>query len=195
MRKVLVIDDHDPSRRNLAGALALSGYEVVGEGSSGKTAVALVAATTPEVVLMAVGLPDLDGINAARNIMEAIPLPIVLLTSHHDTSTIERAKQAGVMGYLIKPLRERELHPVIELAISHFHEFAELQKQNKELKKTLEARKIIERAKGILMRQQGFSEAEAFSSIQRKSMDMRKPMAEIAQAIILSEEVAKRKND
>jgi len=195
MRRVLVIDDHDPSRRNLAGALALSGYEVVGEGSSGKAAVALVAATTPEVVLMAVGLTDLDGINAARNIMEANPLPIVLLTSHDDASTIERAKHAGVMGYLIKPLRERELHPVIELAISHFHEFAELQKQNKELKKTLEARKIIERAKGILMRQQGFSEAEAFSSIQRKSMDMRKPMTEIAQAIILSEEVAKRKND
>jgi AmiR/NasT family two-component response regulator len=195
MRRVLVIDDHDPSRRNLAGALALSGYEVVGEGSSGKAAVALVAATTPEVVLMAVGLTDLDGINAARNIMEATPLPIVLLTSHHDTSTIERAKHAGVMGYLIKPLRERELHPVIELAISHFHEFAELQKENKQLKKTLEARKIIERAKGILMRQQGFSEAEAFSFIQRKSMDMRKPMTEIAQAIILSEEVAKRKND
>src|SRR5215831_10269265 len=150
MRRVLVIDDHDPSRRNLAGALALSGYEVVGEGSSGKAAVALVAATTPEVVLMAVGLTDLDGINAARNIMEANPLPIVLLTSHHDTSTIERAKQAGVMGYLIKPLRERELHPAIELAISHFHEFVELQNQNKELKKTLEARKIIERARGFL---------------------------------------------
>jgi len=195
MRRVLVIDDHDPSRRNLAGALALSGYEVVGEGASGKAALALVAATTPEIVLMAVGLTDLDGINAARNIMEATPLPIVLLTSHHDASTIERAKHAGVMGYLIKPLRERELHPAIELAISRFHEFAELQKQNEELKKTLEARKIIERAKGILMRRQGFSEAEAFSSIQRKSMDMRKPMTEIAQAIILSEEVAKRKND
>jgi AmiR/NasT family two-component response regulator len=195
MRRVLVIDDHDPSRRNLAGALALSGYEVVGEGASGKAALALVAATTPEIVLMAVGLPDLDGINAARSIMEATPLPIVLLTSHHDAGTIERAKRAGVMGYLIKPLRERELHPAIELAISHFREFAELQKQNKELKKTLEARKIIERAKGILMQRQGFSEREAFSSIQRKSMDMRKPMTEIAQAIILSEEVAKRKND
>ena len=158
-------------------------------------ALALVAATTPEIVLMAVGLPDLDGINAARSIMEATPLPIVLLTSHHDAGTIERAKRAGVMGYLIKPLRERELHPAIELAISRFHEFAELQKQNEELKKTLEARKIIERAKGILMRRQGFSEAEAFSSIQRKSMDMRKPMTEIAEAIILSEEVAKRKND
>ena len=193
MRKVLVIDDHDPSRRSLAGALAGSGYEVVGEGSSGKSAPALVAATTPEVVLMAVGLTDLDGIHAARNIMDATPTPIVLLTSHHDAGTIERAKSAGVMGYLIKPLRERELNPAIELAISRFNEFAGLQKQNEELKKTLEARKIIERAKGILMQRQGLSEGEAFSSIQKKSMDMRKPMAEIAQAIILSEEVGQRK--
>jgi response regulator NasT len=140
-----------------------------------------------------VGLPDLDGINAARNIMETTPLPIVLLTSHHDASTIERAKNAGVMGYLIKPLREGELNPAIELAISRFNEFAVLQKQNEELKKTLEARKIIERAKGLLMQRQGLSEAEAFSSIQKKSMDMRKPMAEIAHAIILSEEVGHRK--
>src|ERR1700745_2280276 len=193
MRRVLVIDDHDPSRRNLAGALALSGYEVVGEGASGKAALALVAATTPEIVLMAGGLPDLDGINAARSIMEATPLPIVLLTSHHDAGTIERAKNAGVMGYLIKPLREGELNPAIELAISRFNEFAGLQKQNEELKKTLEARKVIERAKGILMHRQGLSEAEAFSSIQKKSMDMRKPMAEIAQWIIVSEEVGQQK--
>jgi len=189
----LVIDDHDPSRRNLAGALLLGGYEVVGEGSSGKTAAALVAATTPEVVLMAVGLSDLDGINAARKIMETTPRPIVLLTSHYDPDTIERAKNAGVMGYLVKPLREHELNPAIELAVSRFNEFADLQKQNQELKKTLEARKIIERAKGILMQRQGLSEAEAFSSIQKKSMDMRKPMAEIAQAIIVSEEVGQRK--
>ena len=195
MRKVLVIDDHAPSRKNLTGALATNGYEVVGEGASGRAALALVAATTPEIVLMAVGLPDLDGVSAARKIMQATPLPIVLLTSHYDGVTIEAAKRAGVMGYLIKPLREGELNPAIELAISHFHEFAELQKQNENLKKTLEARKIIERAKGILMQRQGLSEAEAFSSIQKKSMDMRKPMAEIAQAVILSQEVTKRKND
>lgn len=195
MRRVLVIDDHDPSRKNLTGALATGGYEVVGEGASGKTAVALVAATAPEIVLMAVGLHDVDGISTARKIMQTTPLPIVLLTSHYDTGTIERAKQAGVMGYLIKPLREGELNPAIELAISHFHEFAELQKQNENLKKTLEARKIIERAKGILMQRQGVSEAEAFSSIQKKSMDMRKSMAEIAQAIILSQEVSKDKKN
>ena len=195
MRRVLVIDDHHPSRKNLVTALVKSGYDVVGEGASGKTAFTLVATITPEIVLMAVGLPDQDGISVARKIMQATPLPIVLLTSHYDPETIDRAKRAGVMAYLIKPLREGELQPAIELAIAHFQEFAALQKQNENLKKTLEARKIIERAKGLLMQRRGLSEAEAFSLIQRKSMDLRKPMVEIAQAIILSQEVTKGKDN
>jgi two-component system, response regulator PdtaR len=195
MTRVLVIDDHHPSRKNLVTALARSGYDVVGEGASGKTAVTLVATITPEIVLMAVGLPDQDGISVARKIMQATPLPIVLLTSHYDPETIDRAKRAGVMAYLIKPLREGELQPAIELAIAHFQEFTALQKQNENLKKTLEARKIIERAKGVLMKRRGLSEAEAFSLIQRKSMDLRKPMVEIAQAIILSQEVTKGKDN
>jgi AmiR/NasT family two-component response regulator len=95
------------------------------------------------------------------------------------------------MAYLLKPLREEELLPVTELAISRFEEFISLRRENEDLKKTLEARKAIERAKGVLMKQQGLSEAEAFSLIQKKSMDLRKPMAEIAQAIILTEEIRK----
>jgi len=98
-----------------------------------------------------------------------------------------------VMSYLIKPLREGELLPAIELAISHFQEFVALQKENENLKKTLEARKVIERAKGILMKRERLSEPEAFSLIQRKSMDMRKPMVEIAEAIILSQEITEEK--
>src|SRR5918995_7009997 len=109
---------------------------------------------------MAVGLPDLDGIRAARKIMQANPLPIVLLTSHHDAATVGRVKRAGVMSCLIKPLRESELLPAIELAIARFQEFVALQTENENLKKTLEARKIIERAKGILMKRQGLSEPE-----------------------------------
>jgi two-component system, response regulator PdtaR len=189
MRRVMVIDDHEPSRGNLVRVLRESGFRIVGEASSGVAGLDLASATAPDVILMAVGLPDLDGIRAARKIMQAKPLPIVLVTSHYDAATIERAKRAGVMGYLIKPLRGGELLPVIELAILHFQEFVALQKENENLKKTLAARKIIERAKGILMKRQGLSEAEAFSLIQRKSMDMRKPMVEIAQALILSQEI------
>jgi len=190
-RRVLVIDDHLPSRAFLVKALNEKGFGVVGEGASGKGALKLAQATAPDAILMSVGLPDIDGIRAAQNIMEENPLPIVLLTSHSDTETIERAKEAGVMAYLLKPLREEELLPVTELAISRFEEFSSLRKENEDLKKTLEARKAIERAKGVLMKQQGLSEPEAFSLIQKKSMDLRKPMVEIAQAIILNEEIRK----
>ena len=193
-RKVLVIDDHLPSRAFLVKALNEKGFGVVGEGASGKSALKLVQATDPDAVLMSVGLPDIDGISAAERIMEENPLPIVLLTSHYDAETIERAKEAGVMAYLLKPLREEELLPATELAISRFEEFSSLRKENEDLKKTLEARKAIERAKGVLMKQQGLSEPEAFSLIQKKSMDLRKPMAEIAQAIILAEEITKEKS-
>jgi response regulator NasT len=126
--------------------------------------------------------------------MQATPFPIILLTSHYDLGTIERAKRAGVMGFLLKPLREGELFPAIELAVTHFQEFIALRKENENLKKTLEARKLIERAKGILMSSRGLSEEQAFSLIQKKSMDLRKPMGEIAQAVILSEELSKTKS-
>ena len=195
MKRALVIDDHEPSRKNLVGVLAESGFQIVGAATSGAAGLQLASASAPDVILMAVGLPDLDGIRAARKIMQANPLPIVLVTSHYDAATIERAKRAGVMGYLIKPLREGELLPAIELAISHFQEFVALQKENENLKKTLTARKIIERAKGILMKRQRLSEPEAFSLIQQKSMDMRKPMVEIAQAVILSQEITEEKTD
>ena len=192
-RRVLVIYDHLPSRNFLIKSLNERGFEVAGEGATGSKALELSLKTAPDVVLMSVGLPDIDGIHAAESIMEENPLPIVLITSHYDTETIERAKEAGVMAYLLKPLREEELLPTTELAISRFEEFISLRKENEDLKKTLEARKTIERAKGILMKTERLSEAEAFSLIQKKSMDLRKPMAEIAQAIVLSEEIKKPK--
>lgn len=192
-RRVLVLDDHLPSKAFLIRALTERGFEVVGEGKSGRDALRLAQAVTPDVILMAVGLPDMDGISAASKIMKERAAPIVLLTSHYEPGTIERAKAAGVMAYLVKPLREEELLPAVELAISRFEEFMSLRKENENLKRTLEARKTIERAKGILMKQQDLSEAEAFSLIQKKSMDMRKPMVEIAHAIILAEEMIEKK--
>jgi two-component system, response regulator PdtaR len=164
MRRVLVIDDHVPSRDNLKRALAASGCQVVGEGSSGKGAEKLASATVPDVILMAVGLSDLDGIRAARKIMQSRLVPVILVSSHYDTETVERAKRAGVMGYLMKPLRDGELLPTIEIAVSQFQEFVTLRKENENLKKTLEARKIIERAKGILMKSKGLPEARSLLS-------------------------------
>ena len=192
-RRALVIDDHLPSRTFLVRALKEKGFEVAGEGTSGKWALRLAKETAPDIILMAVGLSDMDGIRAAQVIMEESPFPVILLTSHYDAETIERTKGSGVMAYLIKPLREEELLPAIELAISRFTEFMSLREQNEDLRKTLEARKVIERAKGILMKRQGLSEAEAFALIQKKSMDTRKSMAEMAQAIVLTEEIIKEK--
>jgi response regulator NasT len=190
MRRVLIIDDHLPSRQNLTGALVDCGFTIVGEGTKGESALQLAVATVPDVILIAIGLPDLDGIRAARKIMQARPIPIILLSSHYEAETIERAKHAGVMGYLIKPLRACELLPAVELAVYHFEEFISLRKENENLKKTLDARKVIERAKGILMKRRGLSETEAFSLIQKKSMDLRKPMADIAQALVLGDELS-----
>lgn len=186
MRRVLVIDDHQPSRRHLVAFLNSGGYEITGEGASGKAAVALATSAAPDVILMAVGLPDVDGIETSRDVMRARPLPIVLITSHYDATTIERAKRAGVMGYLVKPLRPEKLSPAIEVAITRFQDFVALREENANLKEILEARKIIERAKGLLMQRRSVSDEYAYTLIKKASMNMREPMAEVAQAIILA---------
>lgn len=191
MRRVLVIDDHEPSRRHLVRTLTEAKYEIAGEGASGKSALMLARSAAPDVIVMAVGLPDMDGIEAAREMMRAQPVPIVLITSHYDTATIERAKQAGVMAYLVKPLRAEELSPTLELAITRYQEFLSLHQENSTLKENLASRKLIERAKGLLMEQRKLSEEQAYTLIKRTSMDKRKPMVDVAQAILLAGGVLK----
>ena len=186
MRRVLVIDDHEPSRKHLVKILTEGRYEIAGEGASGKLAMAMAKNAAPDVILMAVGLSDIDGIEAARDMMRSQPLPVVLITSHYDPATIERAKQAGVMGYLVKPLRGEELSPTIELAITRFQDFLSLREENSTLKENLESRKLIERAKGLLMEQRKLSEEQAYTLMKKTSMNLRKPMADVAQAIILA---------
>ena len=186
MRKVLVIDDHAASRQRLIEILVQGKHEIVAEASNGKRALALARITKPDVLLMAVGLADRDGIEAAREILESCPLPIILFTSHYDSETVERAIKAGVMALLLKPVRAEAVSPAIELAISRFKDFVSLQQENLSLREDLAARKIIERAKGVLMEQRGLSEAEAYEIIKKTSMNQRKPMTEISQAILLT---------
>jgi AmiR/NasT family two-component response regulator len=186
MKRVLVIDDHDPSRTQLVKTLRESGYEIAAEGKSGKAALVLAQTAAPDVIVMAVGLGDVDGIEAARDLMRSKPLPIVVITSHYDAATVERAKQAGIMAYLAKPLRNEELTPAIELAISRFEDFTSLRQENSALKENLEGRKLIERAKGLLMDQRKLSEEQAYSLLKKASMNMRKPMVDVAQAILLA---------
>jgi len=191
-QKVLVVDDSVRSRTAIKTALEGLGFEII-EGTGGLEAVRLVKEMSPEVLFIAVGLPDLDGIAASARIMESHPLPIIILTSHHDLETVERAKEVGVMAYLLKPVREDQLRPTLEVASARFREFMALRVQNQDLTRTLEARKVTERAKGILMKREGLSEPEAFRRLQKVSMERRKLMVEVAEAILLSEEVAGRK--
>lgn len=144
------------------------------------------------MLFLAVGLPDMDGLTVAAHILETLPLPILMLSSHLDQELVRRAKEVGVMAYLLKPLREDELLPSIELAISRFEEFKTLRQENADLRRNLEDRKLIERAKGILMERERISEQQAFARIQKTSMNTRRSMAEIAQAILLSDAVTAR---
>jgi len=189
--RVAVIDDHAPSMAGVAEAVASAGGAIVGAGASGEEAPALVERCQPDVVILAVGLPDGDGVDAAQKIMAWVPRPIVLLTSRTEATVIERARAAGVMAFLIKPLRPEELGPAIDLAVARFREFETIRNENADLRKAIESRKLVERAKGLLMEREGLSEREAFRRIQKASMDSRKPMAEVAEAILLADGLAR----
>ena len=191
----MIIDDSSRSRAALGTAIKGFGFVVAGEGVNGSEAIRLAQDLKPDVLFLAVGLPEMDGVTAAAQILEAHPLPIIILSSHLDPELIQRAKEAGVMAYMVKPLREEELLQTIELAVSRFEEFTALRKENEDLKRTLEGRKLIERAKGVLMERENISEQQAFGRIQKASMNTRRSMAEIAQAILLSEEVATRTSE
>lgn len=164
------------------------GYLVVGEVGDGQSAVNLARELKPDVVIMDIKMPDLDGIEAARILTQEKIAPVLLLTAYSQRDLVDRAKEAGVVGYLVKPFREQEIVPAIDIAFARFQEFRELEKEVGSLRETLETRKLVDRAKGILMDQQGLSEAEAFRKIQKMSMNTRKPMKEIAEAIILAQE-------
>jgi two-component system, response regulator PdtaR len=179
MRKVLILDGPLSARGDLSKRLAELGFDIVRD-APGRTAAERVQNVAPDIVLMNGGPQNLA---LAAEIFTTSLCPVVLLP-------IE-ANGSGAPAYLLKPLGGGELLAAIELAVSGLTEFGALKKENEELKKTLEARKTIERAKGVLMKNRSLSEAEAFSLIQKKSMDLRKPMADIAQAILLAEEVNK----
>ncbi len=186
--RVIIADDESVIRTDLREMLTNLGYLVVGEVGDGQSAVNLARELKPDVVIMDIKMPDLDGIEAARIMTQEKIAPVLLLTAYSQRDLVDRAKDAGVVYYLVKPFREQEIVPAIEIAVTRFQEFRELEKQVGDLRETLETRKLVDRAKGILMDQQGLSEAEAFRKIQKMSMNTRKPMKDIAEAIILAQE-------
>jgi len=184
--RLIIADDESLVRTDLREALTELGYLVVGEVGDGQSAVNMARELEPDVVVMDIKMPGLDGIDAARILTQEKIAPVVLLTAYSQSDLIERATEAGVVGYLVKPFRETDLPPAIELAKARFGEFRALEEEVDNLAEALETRKKVERAKGILMDKQNLSESEAFRRIQKMSMNTRRPMKEVAEAIILA---------
>ena len=163
--------------------LERAGFEVVAEARDGVDAVRLATVHEPDLAVMDVKMPNLDGIDAARQIIERRPIPIVMLTAFSEAGLVDRAVEAGVFGYLVKPFRESDLLPAIEAARARHAELQAVREEAGSLRDALEARKVIERAKGLLMEKDGLSEAEAFARLRGASQQTRKPMREVAEAV------------
>jgi two-component system, response regulator PdtaR len=187
--RIIIADDESLIRMDLREMLTNLGYLVVGEVADGRSAVNQARELRPDIVIMDIKMPDMDGIEAAQILTEERIAPVVLLSAYSQRDLVQRAREAGVVAYLIKPYREEELAPSIEVALARFSEFRELEAQVSDLQLALETRKLVDRAKGILMDKQGLTEAEAFRKIQKMSMDNRKPMKDVAEAIILAHQV------
>ena len=181
--RVAIVDDHERSRLALRSAIWAAGGEIVGEAVRCSDTLAMIRRVSPDVVVCAAGLPDGDGVQAAAQATQA-DCPVVLLTSHTEEALVERARAAGVMGFLLKPLRPAELAPALDLAIARF-------KETRHLKQSLEGRKVIERAKGTLMTRLGLTEEQAFRRLRRAAMDSRRPMVDVARALLVSDTVAR----
>ena len=187
--RIIIADDESLIRLDLREMLTHLGYDVIGEAGNGRSAVELARRLRPDLLIMDIKMPDLDGISAAEELTRERIAPVVLLTAYSDQGLVERAREAGVVGYVVKPFREAELMPVIELSRARFDEFRTLEREVGNLKDALETRKLIERAKGVLMETHGLRESEAFHRIRKTSMDARKSMKEVAEAILLAYEM------
>ncbi len=184
--RIIIADDESIVRTDLKEMLTNLGYLVVGEVGDGRSAVNLARELKPDLLIMDVKMPDMDGIEAAKVLTEEQIAPVVLLTAFGQKELVDRAKEAGVVGYLVKPFRETDLSPAIEIATSRFSEFRMMRQEVEDLQNALETRKVVDRAKGILMDSQDLSESEAFRRIQKMSMNTRRTMKDVAEAIILA---------
>ncbi len=189
--RIIIADDESLIRRDLREMLEEQGYLVIGEARDARTAVDMARKLKPDLVIMDIRFEgdDFDGIHAAQVLTEEDIAPVLLLSAYSQRDLVERAKEASVVGYLVKPFSEADLVPAIETALERFREFRSIKKEAQDLKRALETRKAVDRAKGLLMDKEGMTEAEAFRRIQKLSMDSRKPMRVVAEAIILAHQI------
>lgn len=187
--RILVAEDNDLVALTLEEQLKGLGYDVIGVARTGTEAVDLAGRLNPDLIVMDIRMPEMEGTEAAAQINQQRPTPILMLTAYTDRETIRRAEQAGALGYLVKPVNESELAPAINIALARFRDLQTLRTQVTDLEDSLEARKLIERAKGILMQRLGLSERDAYERLRHRARDKRAKMKDIAQAIIEAEEL------
>jgi len=182
--RVVVAEDEALIRLDLVEMLTEAGYDVVGQAGDGEAAIELTESEKPDLVVMDVKMPKLDGISAAERIAKQRIAPVVILTAFAQRDLVERARDAGAMAYLTKPFTIEDLIPAIELAVSRFLEIKQLDAEVTDLQDQLKARKLIERAKGLLMKKLQISEPEAFKWMQKTAMDKRRSMTDVAQLVM-----------
>jgi two-component system, response regulator PdtaR len=183
-RRVVIAEDEALIRMDLAEMLAEEGYDVVGQAADGERAVSLAEELRPDLVILDVKMPVLDGIAAAERIARARIAPVVILTAFSQRELVERARDAGAMAYLVKPFTRGDLVPAIEIAVSRYTEVGALAQEVDDLAEQLAARKAVDRAKGILQKELGLSEPDAFRWIQKTAMDLRRSMREVADGVV-----------
>jgi response regulator NasT len=187
--RVVVADDESIIRLDLKEMLSKLGHQVVGEAGDGRRAVELARQLRPNLVVLDIKMPEMDGIDAAKVIADEKLAPVLLVTAYSQIDLVNRARDAGVFGYVVKPFQESDLLPAIQIAIARFQEYLEISRQAASLEDQLETRKIVDRAKGILMDKHGLKEQEAYRRIQQQSMNLRRTMREVAEAIIIANDV------
>ncbi|CAJ63261.1 response regulator receiver and ANTAR domain protein [Frankia torreyi] len=186
-RRVLIAEDEALIRLDLREMLQEEGYEVVGEAGDGEMAVNLAGKLRPDLCILDVKMPRMDGIEAGAKIAKDRIAPVVILTAFSQRELVERAREAGAMAYVVKPFQKKDLLPTIEMAMSRFTEIVSLEAEVEDLQGRLEARKIIERAKGVLQTEHSMTEPDAFRWIQRTSMNQRRTMRAVAEAVLSGE--------
>jgi response regulator NasT len=182
--RVVIAEDEALIRLDLAEMLAEEGYDVVGQAEDGEKAVALTEQLRPDLVILDIKMPRLDGLAAAERVAQQRIAPVVILTAFSQRDLVDRAREAGAMAYLVKPFSKTDLVPAIEMAVSRFAELRQLEQEVADLGEQLATRKALDRAKGVLQQQLGLSEPEAFRWIQKTAMDLRLSMREVAEGVV-----------
>ena len=189
--RIAIADDERDMREYLQETLTELGHQVVIVAETGSELVAQCRAKRPDLVITDIKMPDLDGIDAARQIYRETPVPVILVSAFHDQELIDRAEADHVLAYLVKPIKDADLEPVIAIAMRRFGQFQELRKQAADLQQALTDRKVIERAKGILMKVGDMDEAAAFRRLQKLASDNNKKLVDVAQMIVFTEEATR----